>query len=138
MMGRWMTMMALGLGLGLTGAASAGDFDGSKPLLCAPTDIVSCHGAGDCGRMSAEEADMAHFIHLDFEKQTATGKLASGDERVTKFAAPTTIDGAIVIQGIAQDGKRAYSFRVGSDGDLSLAIAGQGGGLMVQGVCTAH
>ena len=48
-MGRLVITMALGMGLASAGVASAGEFDGSKPLLCAPTDIAVQRRSGASG-----------------------------------------------------------------------------------------
>ena len=39
----------------LSASAVAGDFDGSKPLLCAVMDIVECGPDGNCQKVMAEE-----------------------------------------------------------------------------------
>ena len=39
-------ILGVGLWLAAAGLATAADFDGSRPLVCVPTDIMSCHGAG--------------------------------------------------------------------------------------------
>lgn len=125
----------LALGLGVASGAGASDFDGNQPLLCAPTDVTSCHGAGDCGRMTTKEANLPGFLYLNFEQGKATGRLADGELRESKFSEPKAVDGAIVIQGIARDGTRGFTLRIDDEGDMVLAVAGDDGGLMIQGSC---
>jgi len=119
----------------LAGCATAGDFDGSQPLLCVPTDITSCHGAGDCGRMSAEEANLPQFVHVNFKKKTLSGKLEGGPDDSTPIQRVVMQEGYTVLQGIGQG--RAWSMVIDHEhGEMSAAIAGDEGGLMVLGACT--
>ncbi len=41
-------LIILALALCVPFAAQGGDYDGSKTLLCTPTDAVTCAGAGEC------------------------------------------------------------------------------------------
>jgi hypothetical protein len=128
--------LALGVGFACAATASAADFDGSKALLCAATDIVSCHGAGDCGRMSAEEAAFPRFLLVDFAAGKLSGKLAGGEERTVELGQVSKLETALVAQGLGADGKRAFSLRIGQDGALSAGIADEGGAFVILGACT--
>jgi hypothetical protein len=129
-------VLAAGASLVWAAAASAADFDGSKALLCVPTDVMSCDGAGDCERMSVEEAAIPRFLHVDFAAGTLSGKLASGEERSAGLGQISKLETAIVAQGTGADGKRAFSMRIGQDGRLSAGVADEGGGLLIFGACT--
>jgi hypothetical protein len=135
---QWIGGIALAMGVWLTGAASASadDFDGSKALLCVPTDITSCTGAGDCQRISADQAGIPQFLHLDFEAGTVSGKLKDGEERTAPLGTVSKLETAVVTQGLGADGKRAFSIRVGHDGHLSVGIVDDGGGFLILGACT--
>jgi len=128
----------LALALALPGAASASDYDGSKPLLCVPTDIVSCQGAGECQRMTAEEAGVAQFLMIDFAKRSARARRANGEERTVTIESPQKVDGGLVLHGLADGGERAYSLRIDeADGRLSVGIAGRGDGFVIFGACAS-
>jgi hypothetical protein len=47
----------------------AGDFDGSKPLLCAIIEIYDCGAEGECEKATPGEVDAPRFFKIDF-KQT--------------------------------------------------------------------
>ena len=127
-------VLGVGLWLAAAGLAAAAEFDGSTPLLCVPTDIMSCHGAGECGRMSAEEAGIPQFLHLDFKSKTMRGTLETGEERTAPFKVVSTSDDATILQG-AQE-RRAFSILIDHEhGEMSAAIAGDEGGIMVLGAC---
>ncbi len=133
---RTMQKVILGVGLWLAAAgfATAADFDGSSPLICVPTDIMSCHGAGDCGRMSVEEVGIPQFLHLDFKSKTISGTLETGEERTTPFTLVSTADDATILQGA--QGRRAFSMLIDHEqGEMSAAIAGDEGGIMILGAC---
>jgi hypothetical protein len=88
--------------------------------------------------MSAEEAAVPQFVRIDFKNKIATGRLANGVENKTSFKGFQRLqDGGLVIQGLGRDGVRAYSMRIdGNDGKMSVAIAGEGGGILILGACT--
>ena len=54
------------LGL-LVNPALAGDFDGSKALICAAMDVVECLPGGECKRVLADEVDFPDFLQLNFK-----------------------------------------------------------------------
>lgn len=122
------------LSLTAAGLATASDFDGSSPLICVPTDIMSCHGAADCGRMTAEEVGIPQFLHLDFKSGTMSGVLETGEERKASFKVVSNEDNATILQG-AQP-RRAFSILIDHEhGEMSAAIAGDEGGIMILGAC---
>jgi len=46
--------------------ASAGDFDGSKELLCACMRVIECGPDGNCAEVSAEEIGIPEFLKINF------------------------------------------------------------------------
>jgi hypothetical protein len=67
----------------LAGHAQAGDFDGSKSLLCAPAEAYQCAPALDCQRVTPEEIGVPRFVGVDFKKKTLSGKNREGEESAT-------------------------------------------------------
>ena len=49
--------------------AAAGDFDGSKTLLCAFMDIIECGDGGECLEVTAETINAPRFIEIDFKRK---------------------------------------------------------------------
>ena len=127
-------LTTLSLTLGLTLAASASDYDGSKSLLCVPTDVVSCAGAGACERMTAKEMDLPLYVKIDFKKEIMLGTLENGEERKTPIERVEKGEYSTMIQG--GEYERAWSLVVQHDtGKLSGAIAGYEGGIILLGAC---
>ncbi len=128
--------LACALWLAATGAA-ASDFDGSKPLLCAPTDLVSCEGAGDCRRATAEALNIPQFINIDIGARTLSGALAGGDEQTTGIGNVVSKDGRTILQG--SESGRGWSVVIMHDtGEMSGAIAGDEMAFVLLGACTVR
>ncbi|MDJ0866298.1 MAG: hypothetical protein QNK03_09340 [Myxococcota bacterium] len=115
--------------------AGASDFDGSKRLVCVATDKLSCEGAGDCRRATAEDLGIPRFIDVDFRAKTLSGKLEDGAERRTSIQSMTKLDGRSILQGT--ENGRGWSMVIMHDsGDMSGAIAGEEVAFVLLGACT--
>ena len=124
----------LALGATAPGFARAADFDGSRKLLCAPTDAVQCEGAGECVRAEVEDLNVPKFLIIDFKNKklagTAEGAAGTPIQNVEKLENQT------VLQGI-QNG-RGWSIVIDTaSGDLSMAVAGDDISFVIFGVCKA-
>ena len=128
-------LIILTLALGAPFAAQGGDYDGSKTLLCTPTEAVSCAGAGECERATTEALDVPPFIKIDFGKKLLSGKLKSGDERQTPIWNIKADEDTTLLQG--GEYGRGWSFVIQHDtGEMSAAIAGYAGAIVLLGACT--
>lgn len=115
-------------------AAQAADFDGSQKLVCVPTDMLSCHGAGECERTTAAELDIPQFINVNVKKEQISGKLHDGSERKTPIERVEKGDNSTALQGGEYD--RAWSLVIQHDtGRMSGAIAGDNGAVVILGAC---
>jgi hypothetical protein len=118
----------------LAGIASAGDFDGSKTLLCAPGEAVDCLPRGSCEQRSPDELGIPRFITVDFKKKRLSGNSVDGDEH-TAIQNISSADGKQILQG-AENG-RGWSLVIDEEtGDMSAAIADQQAGFVLFGACT--
>jgi hypothetical protein len=129
-------LLCMILGLAVSSAAAAADFDGSRNLLCVPTDATQCEGAGDCDRVSVEEINLPRFVHVEFKKKRLRGTMLGGEEQTTAIQnLQTPADGRTILQG-AENG-RGWSMTIDqTTGDMSVAIAGDDIGFILFGVCT--
>ncbi|UXU89941.1 hypothetical protein [Burkholderia sp. S-53] len=57
--------------------ASAGDFDGSKPLLCATVEAHACDPGLACARALPADVGAPRFLSIDFNKKTIAGPARS-------------------------------------------------------------
>ena len=126
----------------ITIPALAGDFDGSKPLLCAVIDIVECGSGGKCQQVTAEDVGIPRFIKVNFKKKTITATQASGNKKSTTIKNSEHIDGKLILQG-AEDGIEGvrdgvgWSIAIAEDtGNMVLSASGDDVGFVVFGACT--
>ncbi|WP_423761537.1 hypothetical protein [Burkholderia sp. NLJ2] len=57
--------------------ACAGDFDGSKPLLCATVEAHACDPGLACARALPADVGAPRFLSIDFNKKTIAGPARS-------------------------------------------------------------
>ena len=133
--GMLLGMFALALCLAAPGVAAASDFDGSRNLLCAPTDAMQCEGAGECNRKEVELLNMAKFLYVDFKAKTLKGTVEGAtSEETSSIHTVQKLDGGTLIQGA--EGGRGWSLIVDKGtGDMTLAIAGDDIAFVLFGVC---
>lgn len=120
----------------------AGDFDGSKPLICALMDLVECQPGGKCESKTAEELDLPQFFRINFEEKKISSTQSGGSERGTTIERLEKVDGKLIIQG-AEDGIEDVRDGVGwslaiaeETGKLVLTASGDEVGFVVFGACT--
>ena len=131
-------LLCMILGLAVSSAAAAADFDGSRDLLCVPTDAIQCEGAGNCFRVAVEEVNLPRFVNVEFKQKRLRGTLLGGEEQTTAIQnVLTPVDGRTILQG-AENG-RGWSMTIDqTTGDMSVAIAGDDIGFILFGVCTVQ
>jgi hypothetical protein len=112
--------------------ARGADFDGSRNLVCAPSDVVECDTAARCERESPAEIDLPNFVHVQFAKKRLVG--TSGDERTTAIQNLQNVNGLTILQG-AENG-RAWSVVIDqASGRMSGSIADSEGAFSIFGAC---
>jgi hypothetical protein len=122
--------------------AVAGDFDGSKPLICALMDLVECQPGGNCQSKTAVELGLPQFFRINFQEKIISGTQSGGSERDTPIERLEEVDGKLIIQG-AEDGVEDVRDGVGwslaiaeETGKLVLTASGDEVGFVVFGACT--
>jgi hypothetical protein len=122
--------------------AAAGDFDGSKELICAVMDLVECGPGGKCQQVTAEAAGIPYFFKINFKDKKIRSTHADGSKRSTDIENFEKIDGKIIIQG-AEDGIEGvrdgvgWSLAIAEDtGKTVLTASGDAVGFVIFGACT--
>ena len=122
--------------------AAAGDFDGSKPLICAVMDIVECQPGGKCQQVTAEDVGIPHFLKINFKEKQISATHADGIKIRTMIENSEKIDGKLIIQG-AEDGIEGVRDGVGwslaiteENGKMVLTASGDQVGFVIFGACT--
>jgi hypothetical protein len=123
-------------------SAMAGEFDGSKELICAITDVVECGPGGKCQQLTANDVGIPDFIRINFEGKKISATQASGDKRSTDIEKFEKVDGKVMIQG-AEDGIEGvrdgvgWSLAIAEDsGKMVLTASGDEVGFVIFGACT--
>jgi hypothetical protein len=114
--------------------AVAGDFDGSKELICAVMDLVECQPGGKC--------HIPQFLKINFKEKKISAIQADGSKRTTTIENFEKIDGKVIIQG-AEDGIEGVRDGVGwslaiaeETGKTVLTASGDEVGFVIFGACT--
>ncbi|MGD8993562.1 MAG: hypothetical protein PVI00_19045 [Desulfobacterales bacterium] len=122
--------------------AVAGNFDGSKELICSVMDIVECQPGGKCQQITAEAAGIPHFFKINFKNKKISATHADGSNRVTDIERFEEVDSKIIIQGAEEaiedvrDGV-GWSAAIAEDtGKMVLTASGDDVGFVIFGACT--
>ena len=122
--------------------AVAGDFDGSKELICAVMDLVECQPGGKCQQVTAEDVGIPQFLKINFKEKKISAIQADGGKRTTTIENFEKIDGKVIIQG-AEDGIEGVRDGVGwslaiaeETGKTVLTASGDEVGFVIFGACT--
>ncbi len=122
--------------------AAAGDFDGSKELLCAVMDITECVPGGKCFQVTAEEVGIPNFLRTDFNQKKLSATFADGSKKISPIVNLEKIDGKLILQG-AEDGIEGvrdglgWSLAIDEDnGKMVLTASGEAVAFVMFGACT--
>jgi hypothetical protein len=112
----------------------AGDFDGSKPLICAAIETFECEPGGKCHKGTAESIDIPQFLKINFKKKIISGTGEDGTVRTTKIENITRIPGKLIIQGV-QKGKAWSTVISEVTGKMTLSASDDQLGFVVFCAC---
>ena len=119
---------ALALALGST--AIAGDFDGSKLLICAPVEAMECHTGEGCEPGTPDDVGAPAFMRVDFAK-----KVIVGPKRTSPIRSMDKEEKQILLQGTELG--LAWSMALNSaDGKMVLTLSNRDGAFVLFGACT--
>ena len=114
----------------------AGDFDGSKNLVCAVTVTHECLAMGGCLSGTAESIDIPQFVEIDFENKSIRSLAGVEPVRNTTIARSARADGKLVLQGMQRG--RAWSLVLNeASGKIVLTATDDQFGFVVFGACMA-
>lgn len=107
---------------GLTPWATAGDFDGSKPMLVSVARILECTRVEGCRDVSADSVGLPQFLKIDLTQKTIRPNVGKEDVPDTTIERSERVDGKLILQG-AEDGYEKMRDGLG----WTLAIAEDSG-----------
>lgn len=113
-----------------TAAALAGNFDGSKPLICAPVASMDCIRGDNCLAGLPEDVGAPTFMRLDFAKKTVIGPKVTSDIILLDKA-----DGQLLLQG--REAGFGWTMVVDEqNGQMTVTLASRTGAFVLFGACT--
>ncbi len=113
------------------GAAAAGKYDGSAPLVCVPTIVSECRLEGDCKRVTPDSVNLPHFFKVDVKALKVHSEETG---RASPFKTVEHLDGSMILQG-AQGG-RGWTMTIAEEtGRMSAAISSGAEGWIIFGAC---
>lgn len=109
--------------------ALAGDFDGSKSLICAPVVVMDCVAGTGCTKGTPEEMGAPAFMRIDFEKKVVIGpKRASPIMFMDKSAQQVLLQGHELGYG--------WTLVVDDQGKMTTTMVDHTGAFVMYGSCT--
>ena len=114
------------------------DFDGSKPILCAPSNYSQCTAMG-CQQVNAREIGAPRFLKINIKRKRI--EAVGGAGGTSKIDHIERVDGKLIVQGV-EDGLEdvrdgvGYSIAISeATGDMVLSAAGDGVSFSAFGAC---
>jgi hypothetical protein len=110
--------------------ASAGDFDGSKLLICAPAEAMDCAAGEACERSTPDQVGAPAFIRVDVGK-----KAVIGPKRTSTIQFVEKTDDQLLLLGT----ELGYGWTLVLDqetGKMSLTLVNRDGAFVLFGACT--
>lgn len=125
----------------LNSAAMAGDFDGSKLLVCTNQQVNECVYGEHCKMVAPMNVNLPNFFNVDVAKKTITGKHDGGLDASTPVERIEHLDGKLMLQG-ADDGLpdvrdgMVWSMAIDeTSGRMLMTASGDGFAIVAFGAC---
>ena len=113
----------------------ADDLTGSTRFLCSSVQVTVCYEDGECVIDLPWNVNVPEFVEVDLEAKRLSTTAASELNRATPIEHLLREDGNIVLQGYEMG--RAFSWVITEQtGQVTAAMATEGGAVVVFGACT--
>jgi hypothetical protein len=107
----------------------AGDFDGSKPLICAPVVVMDCVVGTGCTKGTPAEMGAPAFMRIDFEK-----KVVIGPKRASPILLMDKSAEQVLLQGIELG--FGWTLALDAEGKMISTMVDHTGAFVMFGPCT--
>lgn len=129
-MKKMMRLPLAGLVWALGSTAMAGDFDGSKKLICAPVEAMECHAGEKCETGIPDDVGAPAFMRIDFAK-----KVIVGPKRTSPIRSMDKDENQVLLQGTELG--LAWSMALNTaDGKMVSTFSSRDGAFVLFGSCT--
>lgn len=112
------------------GTATAADFDGSRLLICAPTEAVDLVPGGEIAKARPSDIGAPSFLRVDIANKRITGP-----KRIAPIRYVEKSDTQILLQGT----ELGFGWTLALDqrmGEMTLTFVDQTGAVVLSGTCT--
>ena len=122
----------------------AGDFDGSKPLLCTVIDVSECIMGERCKEVTAEEINLPRYLWINVDKKIIQSQKTGDDARKSPIEHVKNLDGKLMLQGAEQGWENVrdgfgWTIAIMEDtGQMVLTASGYLVAEVAFGVCTSQ
>ena len=117
------------------GLGWAEDFDGSKPLICASVDTLSCAPGENCAASTTDALNIPQFLRIDFTGKAIKAERPDGDQRTSEIRSLEQLDNELILQGT--QGGLGWSLTITrAAGKMSLSAVGDRVAFVIFGACT--
>jgi hypothetical protein len=113
----------------LGSAAHAEDFDGSKPLICAPVEAMDCGANEGCTKGTPDAIGAPDFLRIDFAK-----KVVISPKRTTPILGMEKDAKRVLIHGMELG--MLWVLAVDPAGKMTATLTNQEGVFVLFGSCT--
>ena len=115
-------------------SAIAGNFDGSRTLLCALIEVYECVPNEGCEGTTADAINLPQFLTIDFQKKHISGATPEGTIRKTDIERMEHVNGRLILQG-GEEG-RGWSISIDENtGKMVATVSGEEAGFVIFGAC---
>jgi len=115
--------------------AFAGDFDGSKPMICAALIAIACQSNGECKQGTVESLNIPQFFWVDVAAKTLGERGPDGQIRTGAIQSVTQSDTYLVLQGSKEN--LGWSGTISkASGKFTLSGSRGSSAMVVYGACT--
>jgi hypothetical protein len=113
----------------------AGDFDGSKPMICAALKAIACQADGECKQDTVENLNIPQFFWVDVTAKTVGERDPDNQVRTSAIQSVTQSDTYLVLQGSKES--LGWTGTISkSSGRLTLTGSRGASAMVVYGACT--
>jgi hypothetical protein len=124
--------------------AVAGDFDGSKPLVCTVIEASECIMGEGCKAVAPDEINLPRYLWVNVGQNMIQDKKTGDDTRKSRIESLKQVDGKLILQGAEQgrEGVRdGYGWTIAimeDTGQMVLTASGDLAAVAAFGACTPY
>lgn len=121
--------------VGLSLSARAGDFDGSKDLLCASQLAVDCGREGECEEGLPDSLNIPSFFAVSLQENAIRATRPDQSSIDAPIKSKTVENGQLLLQG-SENGRGWTAAISQTSGNLVVSVAGEDVAFVIFGACS--